>query len=244
MAVAFSALTFANSYIEVRAANEEFAQATEVGRTLRGLAGGLAVQPSATGFVSFRFTRVTPNTLATGSTLTLTLLNGTSGSWTPSWSPLPVTVWQATSRAERQAGVVAGETGLIVVGAGSAIGTLQRNYTTQTTLTLDFARIRISNGTQSFYNQTTQVYETWNVVEITVIELVPGTRTGAQVFSLQNTGLVVNQVRMDGNGTIRVTTDYLGSRTEEVRISDLGLDPARPTLVTIVRAQLVLSQEG
>jgi hypothetical protein len=82
------------------------------------------------------------------------------------------------------------------------------------------------------------------VVEITVIELVPGTRTGAQVFSLENTGLVVDQVRMDGNGTIRVTTDYLGARTEEVRISDLGLDPARPTLVTVIRAQLVLSQGG
>jgi hypothetical protein len=244
MAVALAALNFANSYVEVRATNEEFAQATEVGRTMQGLAGSLAVQPSATGFVSFRFTRVTPNTLPTGTTLTLTLLNATSGSWTPSWSPLPVGVWQATSRAERQEGVLAGETALIVVGAASSVGTLQLNYTTQETLTLDFARIRISSGTQSFYNQTTQVYDTWNVVEITVVELLPGTRTGAHVFSLRNAGIVVDQVRMDGDGTIRVSTTYLGARTEEVRISELGLDPARPTLVTILRAQLVLSQEG
>jgi hypothetical protein len=157
---------------------------------------------------------------------------------------MPVSVWQVAGPAERRDGVLEGDTGLILVGAASSVGTLRFDYTTQTTLTLDFARIRISNGTQNFYNQTTQVYEPWNVVEITVIELVPGTRTGAQIFSLENTGVVVDQVRMDGNGTIRVTTDYLGAGTEEVRISDLGLDPARPTLVTVVRAQLVLSQEG
>lgn len=239
--VALVTVSWSSSYLDLRNLDEEFSQAIEVTKSLDDLIRGLALQPDASGYITYQFKTVAPNVVQTGENLTLIIRNETIGQWN---TTKDINIIKFTSNAASYNQVISGENSPLVVGQFKKMGLITMNRTSVSSINLDYARIKVSNsGVQKFYNSVTQTYDDWNVLEIMFIGLKDGIRTNPSVIQVKNSGFSVEQILMVGNGSIQVISDYPANGiTSQIRLqSDLSLNTNLPTLVNLIGIELTIS---
>jgi hypothetical protein len=135
-----------------------------------------------------------------------------------------------------------GNDSLMLIGFGGAISRVQTYQSNGAWVSLDYDRIRVVySGMAQFYNGTG--FELYNVVEITVVNLISGELTELERSRviIENTGIETNQLERTGNPTIKI---QLSGRDDSVSLSGLRGNINYPTLINLAVVCLKISVMG
>ena len=231
--IVLTASSFANQLLRGEIENTEFNQAKDVLSSLDKLIERVTSATGSSGYIRAGFLTTYPLIEATGKTLTIRA-NGTTGDETLELNTTVVKI-RGGRDVTGTFQDISGSSAPLVAGISVPLGWLYTNRTDAEEVVLDYSRARcVYKGLAQLWTGTD--YETFNILEITVVSLLRGSisfkDTGA--FVVQNKGLAPVQYQFTGN--VQVEADY-GGYSERVRLDasdpdeDLGGNPSYRTLL-------------
>jgi len=231
--IVLTASSFANQLLRGEIENTEFNQAKDVLSSLDKLIERVTSATGSSGYIRAGFLTTYPLIEATGKTLTIRA-NGTTGDETLGLNTTVVKI-RGGRDVTGTFQDISGSSAPLVAGISVPLGWLYTNRTDAEEVVLDYSRARcVYKGLAQLWTGTD--YETFNILEITVVSLLRGSisfkDTGA--FVVQNKGLAPVQYQFTGN--VQVEADY-GGYSERVRLDasdpdeDLGGNPSYRTLL-------------
>ncbi|KYH40845.1 MAG: hypothetical protein AYL32_009200 [Candidatus Bathyarchaeota archaeon B26-2] len=229
----------ANNAINAQLEETQFEQAKNVLLAVDKIVKKVLFARQSSGYVKSSFWKTTPQFTRTGGNLTL-IIDAGSVNWT---YQIPVNVIKV--KGGSHVGVttpqdILGNGSLLLTDLSSSLGRVSVYQSDGAWVSLDYSRVRcVYTGIWEYFNGSD--YESFNVVEITVVNFTFGTiETGTQVFIIvQNLGINSESILdISGNFEIRV----IGPDGEEKRsLEELGGDPSKRTIINLVFVNVEVS---
>jgi len=222
--IVLSASSLANQLLKGEVENAEFNQAKDVLSSLDKMIEKVTSATGSSGYIRSGFLTTHPRFEETAETLKV-LANGTLLKELDT-SVVKIRGGRDVTGAFRD---IAGNSTPLVVGVTAPMGWLFTNRTDAEDVVLDYSRARcVYKGFAQLYNGTE--YETFNVLEVTVISLSSGsisfTKTGS--FVVQNKALETKQYRFTGNFQVEAER---GGLRKTVSLAELGGNTGYRTLL-------------
>jgi len=220
--IVLSASTLVTETFNIQAENTEFKQAKYVMLTLASSINDVIYKPYSSNYVKTGFTSIIPQLVDTGETISI-LVNDSSIAEVP----IRRIVMQGGRRVDASEENLLGVNDVLITDISTPLSRVYVDRNDKAEVILDYSRVRCTYlGTLTLYNSN----QTYNIVEIVAVNISFGTIRAYKeaIFSIQNTGITVNQIETSGNFTIRVTSPNL---EDEVSLTGLGGNATYPTLI-------------
>lgn len=241
--IVFVASNVANDAINSQIENAQFDQAKNVMLALDKLIKRIMYKPESSGYVKTSFWTVTPYFVETEENLAVTV-NGQN--------LLPndqISLNTIKFKGGLRVSVAAdkeliGDETLLLTDIVSSLGRVQVYQSLGAWITLDYSRIRcIYSGTTQYFTGTS--YQTYNLIEITVINLVFKHFEPQEKASIiaKNTGLESKQIEMPEGSNFTILVQK-GSDSESCTLIDLGGDISYKTLINVAVVKIEVSILG
>lgn len=231
----FAANNTVNAHIE----EAQFEQAKNVMLAVDKIIKRVMFKPHSSGYIQSSFWKMVPQFTETGENLTLTIDLG-SQNWT---YKIPINIVRI--KGGSYIGITTpknllGNNCTLLTNPEGSLGRISIYQSDGAWISLDYARVRcIYTGTSEYFNGS--VYENFNVIEITMINMTFGIfEPGNQAFiTIQNLGInSENRLEVSGNFEIKVSS-LDGEETKS--LVELGGDPDIPTLINLVFVKVEVS---
>ena len=229
----------ANNAVNAQLEETQFEQAKNVMLAIDGIVKKVLFAHQSSGYVKSSFWKTTPQFIRTGENLTLIIDAGTAN-WT---YQIPVNIIKVKGGPHVGVTVsknIIGNDSLLLTDMSSSIGRVSIYQSDGAWVSLDYSRVRcVYTGIWEYFNGSD--YESFNVVEITMINLTFGTvETGTQVFiMIRNLGVNSKSITdVSGNFEVKVVSP----EGEEVKsLEELGGDPSKRTIINLVFVNVEVS---
>jgi len=213
-ALVFSATAVANDAVNAQVESAEFEQAKNVILSLDRLVKSIMYKPDSSGYVKTSFWTVLPNLAASGQTFTLTVGDNTNPNLLTLTIPANVIKIKGASRATAGSDTnLVGEGKLLLTDVSDSLGRARVYQSSGAWTSLDYLRAScIDTGTVDYYNPTLSAYETYRVIEITMVQLTFASVDFREqaLFIMKNRGLTQSQVVISPGSAFHVTVTNSG----------------------------------
>jgi len=236
-----AAYAAANNTVNYQLESAQFEQAQNVLVSLARVIKNAMLNPFSSGYVRSSFWKTIPQFEDTDENMTLTIAD-IGENWTYN-----IDINAIKIKGGPMIGVLTPRTilgndnndSLLFTDAGGSLGRVRVFQSDGAWTSLEYSRVRcVYIGSSDYYNGTG--YESYNVFEITLINLTFGTfepETQA-LITVQNRGLNVQEpIEVSNNTSVSVSLN--GGERQEIRdlavlVSEKGGDPGKPVLVNVV----------
>jgi len=251
LAIVISTFGYATYVLLIEGASREFSQAQGIMVSFENMIEDLIFRPDSNAFIRFNFRTSGPSFEQTGGSITLTVSQQNGSTYTPlSSSNASIAVFRI------KGGSFVGTSDMGLIGDGSVLltdpskplGRVTVNQSQGAWVSLDYARVRVNYlGVFKFYNGTS--LEEFNVVEVTYLNLTRGSWSGGNFLTItaKNDRVLSYQLPAFSRGkdvTFSVTGGWPNSQSSSIKLTELGGDIGRRTIVRVVYANVVVSVGG
>jgi len=239
-----AAYVAANNAVNYQLENAQFEQAQNVLVSLARVVKNVMLNPFSSGYVRSSFWKTIPHFEDTDENMTITIVDVAENR---TYTNITLDINAIKIKGGPMIGVLTPKTilgnddndSLLFTEASGSLGRVRVFQSDGAWASLDYSRVRcVYTGTSDYYNGTD--YESFNVFEITLVNLTFGTfEPETQVLiTVQNRGLNVQEPIEASNNT-SVSVSLNGGEQQETRdlallVSELGGDPNLPVLVNVV----------
>ena len=231
---------FANDVLSYNVESVQFDQSVNAILSLERVAQNIMFRPQSTGSVKTSFVTTDPYVVEEGTMVVLVDGNETAS----------IAVNSFKVEGGDQVGVSTtyyylGDNSLLLVGLDGSMSCVYKYQDQGAWVSLDYGRIRcVYLGEMNYYEGENPEPETWNVVEVTVVRLSSEDIDpyDSSRIILRNTGIQTQQFQQNA-GEFNITVQFSGGE-DTVSLTDLGGNPALPTLINLSIIDLEISVVG
>jgi hypothetical protein len=231
---------YASNSVNIQVENAHFDQSKNVLLSLTHVIGQTMLSPDSSGYVRTSFSKTYPQFVNTGQNLSLTFIDG-SLNWTYRFPINIIKIRGGQNVGVSVPRILYGEDTTILKNASGPLGRVKVYQDNGAWLSLDYSQVRCAYvGTTDFFNGTG--YQSYNEVEISVVNMTFGSFNPADqtLVTAQNMGIATEPfIQVSSNCIVRVQLS--GGTPVNLALINLGGNPARPILITIVPIDICVS---